>query len=144
SYNWIPTQPATLVWAEALDDGDPKKKVTHRDRLLTLAAPFKDQPAELTKTQHRFSGLTWGETGFALIRDFDRDRRWTRTFLLSTARPDQAPRLLWERSVNDNYGDPGTPLLKPLANGRRVVWQRGDDIFLDGEGATSRGDRPFL
>jgi dipeptidyl aminopeptidase/acylaminoacyl peptidase len=142
--HWLPTAPATLVWAEALDEGDPKKKVPHRDRLLTLAAPFHDQPAELVKTEHRFSGLTWGEKNFALLRDYDRDRRWTRTFLLNTEQADKTSRLLWERSVNDNYGDPGSPLLKPLANGRRVIWQQGDDIFLEGEGATPRGDRPFL
>ncbi len=141
---WIPTQPATLIWAEALDEGDPRKKVAERDRLLTLAAPFKSEPAQLAKTQHRFSGLTWGEKTFALLRDYDRDRRWTRTFMLSVDKPDQSPRLLWERSVNDAYKNPGTPLLKPLANGRRVIWQTGDDIFLDGEGATPRGDRPFL
>ncbi|HEY2413018.1 MAG TPA: prolyl oligopeptidase family serine peptidase [Pirellulaceae bacterium] len=144
SYGWMPTQPATLVWVEALDEGDPKKKVLHRDKLLMLGAPFKDEPAELTKTEHRFSGLTWGEKGFALVRDYDRDRRWTRTFHISIDKPNQPPRLLWERSINDNYGDPGTPLLKPLPNGRRVAWQSGDSIFLDSEGATPRGDRPFL
>src|SRR5262249_37590572 len=26
SYQWRPTEPATLVWVEALDDGNPKKK----------------------------------------------------------------------------------------------------------------------
>jgi dipeptidyl aminopeptidase/acylaminoacyl peptidase len=141
---WIPTQPATLVWAEALDEGDPRKKVPERDRLFTLAAPFKSEPAQLAKTQHRFSGFSWGEKDFALLRDYDRDRRWTRTFQISVDKPDQSPKLLWERSVNDAYNNPGTPLLKPLANGRRVIWQNGDDIFLDGEGATPRGDRPFL
>lgn len=142
--NWIPTQPATLIWTEALDEGDPKKKAPHRDRLLTLAAPFKTQPAELTKTEQRLSGLSWGEKGLVLVRDYDRDRRWTRTFALNTTQLDQPPRLLWERSVNDGYNDPGTPLLRPLPNGRRIIWQSGDNIFLDGEGATPRGDRPFL
>src|SRR5207237_5573409 len=42
------------------------------------------------------------------------------------------------------YGDPGAPLMRPLANGRRVLWQQGDSIFLDSNGATPRGDRPFV
>jgi dipeptidyl aminopeptidase/acylaminoacyl peptidase len=142
--NWIPTQPATLIWTEALDEGDPKQKVPHRDCLFTLAAPFQIKPTELTKTQHRFSGISWGEKGLALVRDYDRDRRWTRTFALNTNQLAQPPRLLWERSVNDHYNDPGTPLLRPLPTGRRIIWQSGDHIFLDGEGATPRGDRPFL
>src|SRR6185295_8354465 len=59
SYQWRPTSSATLVWAEALDEGDPRNKVPHRDRLLTLAAPFTAAPAEITKTEQRYSGLTW-------------------------------------------------------------------------------------
>jgi hypothetical protein len=40
-YGWIPTESATLLWAEALDGGDPRKKVTPRDKLMTLAAPIQ-------------------------------------------------------------------------------------------------------
>jgi hypothetical protein len=31
---WRSNRPATLTWAEALDDGDPNKKVPHRDRVM--------------------------------------------------------------------------------------------------------------
>lgn len=145
SYQWRPTAPATLVWAEALDEGDPRNQVTHRDRLLTLAAPFTSQPTELLRTEQRYAGLKWSERErFALLEDFDRDRRWTRTFVVNFDRPDESPQLLWERSINDHYGDPGAPVMRPLPNGRRVIWQVGDAIYLEGNGATPRGDRPFL
>jgi dipeptidyl aminopeptidase/acylaminoacyl peptidase len=144
-FNWRPTEPATLLWAEALDDGDPRKKVPHRDRIMTLKAPFTDEPAELAKTEHRYSSLTWGEKdGLALLSEYDRDRRWTRTFAINADHREERPRLLWERSVNDQYGDPGSPLMRPLPSGSRVLWQHGDAIFLSGQGATPRGDRPFL
>jgi dipeptidyl aminopeptidase/acylaminoacyl peptidase len=145
SPQWRATDPATLVWVEALDDGDPKKKVAHRDRVRVLKAPFAGEPAELAKTEHRFSGLSWGEkNGVALLRDYDRDRRWGRTFLLNADKPDEAPRLLWERSVQDRYRDPGTPVLRRLPTGQAVLWQHGDSIFLQGPGASPQGDRPFL
>ncbi|HEX7315326.1 MAG TPA: hypothetical protein VF297_15480 [Pyrinomonadaceae bacterium] len=70
SYRWHPTEPATLVWAEALDDGDPRKKVPHRDRILSLKAPFAGQPSEVFKTEHRFRGLDWEERGeLMFVRD---------------------------------------------------------------------------
>src|SRR5262249_3234624 len=145
SYHWRATEPATLVWVEALDNGDPKKKVPHRDRVRLLKAPFQGEPAELAKTEHCFQGLTWGEkNGLALLRDYDRDRRWGRTFLLNAAKPEETSRLLWERSVQDRYHDPGTPILRHLPNGKIVMWQHGDSIFLNGAGASSQGDRPFL
>jgi dipeptidyl aminopeptidase/acylaminoacyl peptidase len=51
---------------------------------------------------------------------------------------------VWDLSAQDKYADPGTPVMKPLPHGRVVMHQEGDDIFLTGQGATPRGDRPFL
>ena len=145
SYHWRPTEPATLVWAEALDGGDPAKDVPHRDRIQMLSAPFNWEPVELATTQERYSGITWGQhDGLALLRDYDRDRRWTRTVLIKADQPAQPRRLVWERSINDRYGNPGTPMMRSLANGQRVIWQHGNHIFLNGGGATPQGDRPFL
>jgi dipeptidyl aminopeptidase/acylaminoacyl peptidase len=145
SYQWRATEPATLVWVEALDGGDPKKKVPHRDRIRAFKAPFQGEPMELAQTEHRFAGLSWGEKdGVALLRDYDRDRRWGRAFLLNADKPDETPRLLWNRSVQDRYHDPGTPIQRRLPNGPLVLWQHDDSIFLHGAGASAQGERPFL
>ncbi|HLG12991.1 MAG TPA: prolyl oligopeptidase family serine peptidase [Blastocatellia bacterium] len=144
SYQWRPTEHATLAWVESLDGGDPKTKVPHRDRVLMLAAPFSGAPVELGKTEHRFAGITWGEKGLAFLRDFDRNRRWGRAFMINADNPSQAARLVWDRSVQDRYNDPGAPLMRSLANGQRVILQHGDSIYLTGAGASPKGDRPFL
>lgn len=146
SVRWRPTAPATLVWAEALDGGDPKAKAAHRDRLLSWPAPFRGEPAELLRLEHRYTGaIMWGERdGLAFVSDYDRDRRWQRTFLINADRPEAAPRLVWERSVRDRYRHPGTPLLRTLPNGERVLWQSGNSIYLAGSGASPGGDYPFL
>jgi dipeptidyl aminopeptidase/acylaminoacyl peptidase len=142
--HWRPTVPHTLVWIDALDDGNPKKLVPHRDRILTLDPAAGGDPAEVIRVQHRFAGLSWGERNdLALIRDYDRDRRWSKTYTFPFDDP-SAVRLIWDRSVQDRYRDPGTPLLRTLPNGKRVLWQHGDDIFLAGAGASPAGDRPFL
>jgi dipeptidyl aminopeptidase/acylaminoacyl peptidase len=145
SYQWLPVKPATLVWVETLDGGDPKKKVDYRDHVLELSAPFSGQPTELAKTEHRFQGLLCGEQrGVALLRDFDRNRRWTRTFLINIDNPGQPGRVIWDRSMQDRYNDPGIPVMKQLAGGFPVMIQSGDNILLRGNGATPGGDRPFL
>jgi dipeptidyl aminopeptidase/acylaminoacyl peptidase len=144
-YTWRPTEPATLVWVEALDDGDPRKQVPHRDRVLMLKAPFTGSPIEVLKLEHRFAGLRWGEKGgWAFVSDYDRRRRWVRTFLISPDDPTTAPRLVWSRNMQDRYNDPGTPVLRSLPNGQRVIQQDGDWIFLIGTGASPEGERPFL
>jgi dipeptidyl aminopeptidase/acylaminoacyl peptidase len=145
SHRWRSTADATLVWAEALDGGDPKTKAPHRDKLMALPAPFQESAREVLRLEHRFAGLTWGEKeGLALISDYDRDRRWTRTFLTRLDRSQEVPKVIWDRSVRDRYGDPGEPLLRTLPNGERVIWQTGDTIYLSGGGASPAGDFPFL
>ena len=157
-YEWAPQQPATLVWAEALDGGDPKTKAPLRDHLMTLSAPFKAQPVELVKLEQRYlpgfgggffgigggRGLEWGENGIALVRDYDRNRRWLRTFLIDLNKLGGQPRLIWQRAIRDRYNDPGVPLQRTLANGRHIMWQQGDSIFLAGSGASPKGEFPFL
>jgi dipeptidyl aminopeptidase/acylaminoacyl peptidase len=149
-YGWRPTEPATLVWAEALDGGDPRKKVPHRDRIMILKSPFREEPREAAKTEHRFPGLRTGgllwceRPDLALLSDYDRDRRRRRTFAIDVDRPEHPARLIWDRSVLDRYGDPGTPEMKTLANGHSVVRQKGTFIYLAGRGASPRGDHPFL
>jgi dipeptidyl aminopeptidase/acylaminoacyl peptidase len=144
NYRWQPTAPATLVWVEALDSGDPKKKVPFRDRILSLSAPFSETPKEMMKTEQRFAGALWGEKDLLLVSDFDRDRRWTRTVMVNPNDPSAAPKTLWSRNVQDRYADPGTPVTRVLANGARVILQNGDSIYLAGTGSTPEGDRPFL
>jgi dipeptidyl aminopeptidase/acylaminoacyl peptidase len=144
-YEWRPGQPATLVWAEALDEGDPRKKVSPRDRVLMLKAPFAGQPAELMKTEQRFVGALWDERGESvLVRDYDRDKRWIRTQLLEPDKAGSAPRVVWSHNVNERYNNPGTPLSRVLPDGRRLILRSGDFIYLTGAGSTPEGDRPFL
>jgi dipeptidyl aminopeptidase/acylaminoacyl peptidase len=145
SYGWIPTENATLIWAEALDNGDPRNKVTPRDKLVTIAAPFNSQPAELVKTEQRYSGRTFFERdGTMWIYDYNRDTQRRRAFMISYKNPSQTPKMVYDLNINDRYGDIGNPVSKRLPNGEIVVQQNGDSIFLQGTGASSEGDRPFL
>jgi dipeptidyl aminopeptidase/acylaminoacyl peptidase len=142
---WQPLHPATLVWTEALDAGDPVRQVPHRDVLMTLAAPFAGPPGELTRLQHRCAGIDWTATrDRALVTEFDRQRRWTTTSLVDLAEPAGTRKVLFDRSIHDVYGDPGQPLVEPGPAGERVLLQDGDSIYLVGRGASATGDRPFL
>jgi dipeptidyl aminopeptidase/acylaminoacyl peptidase len=140
-YTWHATAPATLVWAEALDGGDPKKPAAQRDRLLALAAPFAGEPSELLSTEYRFRSIAWTDTGTALVNEYDRARRWTRTWVIDA--PGSAPRTLWDLSAEDRYADPGTPVTRP-GSAHRVILQSGEFIYTTGDGGSPRGDRPFL
>ncbi|MBI2221126.1 MAG: S9 family peptidase [Acidobacteria bacterium] len=148
-YRWNRAEPATAVWIEALDEGDPRNQVPFRDRIVALRAPFTGEPAEMMKTEYRFRRIAWTERGVAIVSEYDRPKRRTRTWLIDA--PGAEARKLWDRSDEDRYGDPGLPLTvtgttpSPFGGGGDgLVMQRGDSIFLRGDGASKDGDRPFL
>ena len=142
---WRPNQPATLVWVEALDAGDLKNRVPYRDRLVTLKAPFTEEPHEVYKSTQRFSGIQFFEKGgTALTEDSERMTRTVRTFMIELDDPGQPAKLVWSRNQQDRYKDPGSPMTKVLPTGGRVIVQDGGNIFLDGLGASPTGDHPFL
>lgn len=144
SVQWQPLHDAKLIWVEALDGGDPLNKVPFRDRILTSAAPFAAEPAELMKLQHRYNGFRWFlEKDRAMVTEYDRDRRWRRTSLFSMADPAKRT-VLFDLSVNDAYNDPGTPIQQTDAHGTTTILQDGDWIYLAGRGASDKGDLPFL
>ncbi|MEP6788411.1 MAG: prolyl oligopeptidase family serine peptidase [Acidobacteriota bacterium] len=141
---WIPTEAATLVWAEALDGGDPRKKVTPRDHLMTFASPFSGAAKELVKIEQRYQGRAFGEKdGLMLFYDNNRDTRHRRVFMTDYRNPANV-KMISDLNVNDRYSDLGQPVLKNTGTGSSVIRQSGDSIYLTGNGASPDGDRPFL
>jgi dipeptidyl aminopeptidase/acylaminoacyl peptidase len=144
-FRWKASDPATLVWVEALDGGDPRRAAEWRDRWMALDAPFEGEPRQLLRTEHRARGLTWfADPAKVLASEYDRDRRWTRTLLVDLADPAAAPVVLEDRSVRDRYADQGRLVSEVTTQGARVLRQDGDWVYRAGEGDSEAGARPFL
>lgn len=146
---WNDLAPAQLIYAEALDGGDPKNKADFRDSVMAWDAPFDGPAREILKTQHRFSGMSFIEPSpagdmLAMVSEYDRDRKWETTWLYELDKPGSEPRKMRDLSINDRYNDPGSPLSRLLVNGRSVARVDGGFLWLSGEGASPAGNRPFL
>jgi len=142
---WLALKPATLIWVEALDGGDPEKDAPFRDRVMTLAAPFTDPPKEVFRFKDRAQDLAPLATpGLTLASEFDWKKRWRTTWLVDLDRPGTAPRKIFERNSQDRYNDPGFPVRTTLKTGEWVVLQDRNWIYLNGAGASPKGDHPFL
>jgi dipeptidyl aminopeptidase/acylaminoacyl peptidase len=148
NYSASPATDGSLYWLEALDDGDPRRKATHRDRLMRLHAPYTAEPREVFRSAGRLVGMDFLEGGrHLLLGDVDRDRQWlTQTLLTAPSDAGDAlvPRVLSERSLRDRYRDPGQPVRRLQPNGRLAVRVDGDALWMIGAGATPQGERPFL
>ena len=142
---WRADAPATLAWAEALDGGDPEAKVEKRDRVVLLDAPFAGTPRTLVETAWRAGGITWGRADLAIATELQPRERKMRQWIVDPSGA-SAPTLLWERSTEDRYGNPGTFVTAPNAYGRPTLLLAADGktAFLTGDGASAEGDRPFV
>ncbi|RSZ56933.1 S9 family peptidase [Massilia atriviolacea] len=143
--SWRVDAPATLVWAEAQDGGDPARAAEVRDIVYAHAAPFAGEPTVLARLGSRYDRVVWGNGDVALLGE-----GWykTRAVKLWRIKPEQAaaaPELLFSYSAEDRYNNPGTPVTMPDAAGRpRLVIGADSTILLGGSGASNEGDRPFL
>jgi dipeptidyl aminopeptidase/acylaminoacyl peptidase len=142
--SWEESVPASLVWTEALDGGDPMAKVEHRDQIFRLPAPFDESPRSGLLVEQRCVGwYDMAAAGQLLVTEHDRDRRWITSRLSDLAAPGDS-RVIFDHSADEAYQDPGVPMTTVHPDGTRTVLQDGNQIYLRGQGASPEGDRPFL
>jgi dipeptidyl aminopeptidase/acylaminoacyl peptidase len=144
SMSWRADKPATLVYVEALDEGNQANKVDFRDEAFLWNAPFNAEPTSMMKTQQRFGGISWGNDSFAIAYDSWYDTRNTKTYLINPSNPNQTPKILSDRNSQDIYSDPGNFETKKNEYGRYVIATENGNAYLIGDGNTKDGQFPFI
>ena len=140
---WRNDKPNTIVYAEALDGGDPEIEVTHRDKLMQLKAPFNGDAEQILKTEDRFYRFIWSDDSTAVAMDYWWNTRNLKTYLFS---PDQSKpaQIISNRSYQDKYSDPGSFVTRKNEYFKDVLKLDGENAFLLGDGFTPEGQFPFL
>ena len=146
SPQWRADEAATLFWVEALDEGDPAAKASFREQMYFLKAPFDGMPVASAKLQFRFGGLQWGNSGFALVTEYWRKDRKTRTSSFNPTIENSQLKTVFERSSEDQYNDPGRFQTQNNEAGFNVLLfdHKGKSLLLFGQGASPEGNRPFV
>lgn len=143
-FEWQPLKDAALIWVEALDEGDPKNKVPHRDKVMRLIAPFKEEPKEIFWLEHRFSNIGWSEIEDEIIfSEYDRDKLWKKKWLYKIGT--EKPALLFDMSIREKYNNPGKLVHRITERGEQVFVKSGNAVFfINNTGATPEGNFPYL
>lgn len=142
SMQWRSDKPATIVWAEALDKGDPEVKVDYRDVVYQLDAPFNGQPKEILKTKQRFSGIRWGNDNIAIAFDYWWNTRNLKTYLFNPTTAEA--KIISDRNYQDVYSDPGDFVSSKNKYGSYTLTINGDNLYLMGDGYSKEGQFPFI
>ena len=140
--SWRDDQPATLVYAEALDGGDQAKKVEYRDEIFVWDAPFNAAPKSFFKTQQRFSGIDWSNGDIAIASDSWYDTRNSKSYLINLK--DNSSKIIEDRNYQDIYSDAGKFAENKNQFGRNVIDIKNGKAHLIGAGFTKDGQFPFI
>jgi len=144
SMSWRADHPATLVYAEALDGGDPANEVEFRDAVYQIKAPFNGEPTLILKTQQRFSGIEWGDENMAIAYDYWWNTRNLKIYKFNPSDSNETPEILWDRNYQDVYSDPGNFVSSKNKYGRYTLEMDGSKLYLMGDGYTKNGQFPFI
>jgi len=145
-FMWRGDAPAALYWVEAQDGGDPAKNVEIRDKIYYLEAPFSGQVKQGPALENRFMDITWGSGSTAILSEFWWKTRREVTWLYQPDFPGKAPKVIFNRSSEDQYTNPGFFVTTPNSRGQYLLLtdKSGKTLYLEGEGASPEGNHPFL
>jgi dipeptidyl aminopeptidase/acylaminoacyl peptidase len=144
SMNWRNDKPSTLIYAEALDNGDPENEVEYRDEVYQLEAPFKGEGKPLLKTINRYRYIQWGSDNMAIAYDYWWNTRNMKAYLFDPADSRKKPEILYDRNYQDRYNDPGSFVTTKNNFNEYVLELDGSTAYLMGDGYTAEGQFPFV
>ena len=142
--SWRSDQPSTLVYVEALDQGDPEKQVDFRDEVFQLEAPFNTKGNSLLKLKNRYYRIEWGNENVAVAYDYWWNTRNLKGYLFDPSDFSVTPKIIEDRNYQDVYSDPGDFVTRRNKFGIDVLALKGTDAFLLGDGFTKDGQFPFV
>lgn len=146
NFSWRPDKPASMLWVEALDNGDYKNEMTFHDQVYILDAPFMGEPVKFIATEMRYAGITWGRNDFAVISESLSKTRMRVTSAFNPEDPRNTKRKIFEYNSDDRYNNPGSFITEQNAAGRNLLLftNRGRSLMLSGRGSSPEGDNPFI
>ncbi len=153
-FGWRSDKPQTYFWVETQDDGDPSKKVIIRDIIYTQEVGENKQKIKLADCYLRFNDINWGDDQIALVTERWWKTRAERRVFIKPGNPSYRVNL-WDRYYEDSYNDPGKfvmvknegnkdILLLDYYSFKRITDPNNINIFSISEGASPKGNRPFL
>jgi len=152
-YQWRSDVPATVVWVEAADGGDPSKKAAIVDKVMALPAPFGGSGTGILDLPMRLArgfgpaaprGIEWGNDHLAIVsvaRFSDR-----KSMMLAFDPSTGKTKTIYSGSSQDRYHSPGRPMTTMNASGQPVLklTPDGQGVYFVSPGASAKGDQPFV
>ena len=143
SIEWRGDKPATLVWVEAQDGGNPATAAKIRDRLFQLASPFSGTPEPFAELEFRSRGVVWGSKSVAVVSEGWNEPRKARSWIVAVDKGG-APMLLQGTAGRSVIGSGFLTRQKQDGGEVLLTAREGRVAYLLGSDREPGGDRSYL
>lgn len=144
SIDWRDDRPSSIIFAEALDEGDANIEADYRDEVFQIDAPFNGTAKSLLKTVNRYRYIDWATDEVAIAHDYWWNTRNTKSYSFNPSNSRVAPVTIVDRSYQDQYSDPGNFVTARNEYGSYVLALKDGAAFRLGAGFSDEGQFPFL
>ena len=144
NFSWRSDMPSSLIFVEALDDGNPEKDIKYRDEVFEVRYPFKQNKSSLLKTINRLYSIDWCNDTLAVGYDYWWNTRNTKAYMFNPSNINKEPEIIIDRNYQDRYNDPGSFVTKRNSYGKSLLAINGQNLYLMGDGLRDDGQFPFI
>ena len=144
NFSWRSDMPSSLIFVEALDDGNPEKDIKYRDEVFEVRYPFKQNKSSLLKTINRLYSIDWCNDTLAVGYDYWWNTRNTKAYMFNPSNINKEPEIIIDRNYQDRYNDPGSFVKKRNSYGKSLLAINEQNLYLMGDGLRDDGQFPFI
>ena len=144
NFSWRSDMPSSLIFVEALDDGNPEKDIKYRDEVFEVRYPFKQNKSSLVKTINRFYSIDWCNDTLAVGYDYWWNTRNTKAYMFNPSNKNKEPEIIIDRNYQDRYNDPGSFVKTRNSYGKSLLAINEQNLYLMGDGLRDDGQFPFI
>ena len=144
NFSWRSDMPSSLIFVEALDDGNPEMDIKYRDEVFEVTYPFKQNKSSLLKTINRFYSIDWCNDTLAVGYDYWWNTRNTKAYMFNPSNKNKEPEIIIDRNYQDRYNDPGSFVKTKNSYGKSLLAINEQNLYLMGDGLRDDGQFPFI
>ena len=144
NFSWRSDMPSSLIFVEALDDGNPEMDIKYRDEVFEVTYPFKQNKSSLLKTINRFYSIDWCNDTLAVGYDYWWNTRNTKAYMFNPSNKNKEPEIIIDRNYQDRYNDPGSFVKTRNSYGKSLLAINEQNLYLMGDGLRNDGQFPFI
>ena len=144
NFSWRSDMPSSLIFVEALDDGNPEMDIKYRDEVFEVTYPFKQNKSSLLKTINRFYSIDWCNDTLAVGYDYWWNTRNTKAYMFNPSNKSKEPEIIIDRNYQDRYNDPGSFVKTRNSYGKSLLAINEQNLYLMGDGLRDDGQFPFI